>query len=404
MLTPTVARSERIDVRMANLHFYPRYSGASLRFSGYSEGLAARGVTLGVVAGRDAGQHVDGALAPTEVLQGMPVWRVPVPDGTSARRHWTFWRGLTERVLREGSSVDVLQAFSLTPASIPWLIRLRAAGIPLLFVHTVMGSKHESAIRRWRGRAYWSQGLRLFHRIVTSTTVMRDALQAQGVTTPVDVVPNGVDLCRFRPVESAHERIEFRHALGLSPEAEIVLFLGPIHPRKGPDLLVAAWRQVAARHPGAALLMVGPRHDQTDPSLRAWGASLQVAATDSVRFVGMVDDPEVYLRNADVFVFPSEREGMGNVALEAFASGLATVLVPFRGLAPEHGEPGRHYHLAERSAAALFEALDLLLSDATRRQALASQARAWAEETLDLEPVLDQYAAVYRSLAADGRT
>jgi glycosyltransferase involved in cell wall biosynthesis len=120
---------------------------------------------------------------------------------------------------------------------------------------------------------------------------------------------------------------------------------------------------------------------------------------DRVTFVGRVQDVEEYMRAADVFVLPTHREGMPNVVLEAFASGLPSVLTPFRGLPEELGRPGQEYVLVEHDVSLLGQAIVDLLSDASRREQVGQAAFRWAREQLDLEKSLDRLAEILNDVA-----
>jgi glycosyltransferase involved in cell wall biosynthesis len=122
-----------------------------------------------------------------------------------------------------------------------------------------------------------------------------------------------------------------------------------------------------------------------------------------VTFTGAVDNVEAYLQTADVFVFPSRKEGMPNVVPEAFACGLASILTPFKGLPDEFGRPGEQYVLVERNAEALATAINAILDDPERRRQLGRRGRKWVEEHLDVEISLDRYADLYYELANDSR-
>ena len=102
-------------------------------------------------------------------------------------------------------------------------------------------------------------------------------------------------------------------------------------------------------------------------------------ATDRVHFAGVVRNVEVYLRASDVFVFPSQREGMPNAVLEAMASGLPVILTPFTGLSEDFGKPGQEYLLAERDPKALAAQITKLLENDELRNNLGLHARNWVE-------------------------
>jgi glycosyltransferase involved in cell wall biosynthesis len=192
--------------------------------------------------------------------------------------------------------------------------------------------------------------------------------------------------------------------LGLGAESEIVLFVGPLTKRKGLDCLAAAWKRVARERPHAHLVLVGPERapHAEGGSFGEWiRAQLgRGVGADRVTFAGRVSNVEEYLRAADLFVFPSRWEGMPNVVCEAFASGLACILTPFLGLPAEFGTPGEQYILVDHDPEHLGAAISTLLANPELRGTLGRAARAWAEDHLDREQSLDQWAALCRDVAA----
>jgi glycosyltransferase involved in cell wall biosynthesis len=117
------------------------------------------------------------------------------------------------------------------------------------------------------------------------------------------VVPNGVDLDRFRP----GDRAAARAALGL-PAGPLAVCVGRLSRQKGQDVLLAAWPSV--RVEGAALALVGDGPDH---------AALAAAAPPGVRFAGRSEDVRPWYAAADVVVVPSRWEGMALTALEGLA-------------------------------------------------------------------------------------
>jgi glycosyltransferase involved in cell wall biosynthesis len=218
------------------------------------------------------------------------------------------------------------------------------------------------------------------------------------------MIPNGVNLKRFRPADGSEERQELRHALGIAKDDLVVATVGAVMPRKGHDLLLESWVGLAKRFPSAHLLIVGPRADLHDPKLADFGARLRElversGAPDRVHFVGMAENVEAYLRAADLFVLASQREGFPNSVLEAMATGLPAVLTRFIGFSERLGRADEQYRLADATPDALGTAIAGLLDDAELRRRLGRAAQRWVSENLDVERSLDRYASLYRELA-----
>jgi glycosyltransferase involved in cell wall biosynthesis len=241
--------------------------------------------------------------------------------------------------------------------------------------------------------------------IIVSSTVLRDMMVGLGVKNRIEIIPNGVDLQRFRPVEDEDERQALRVSLGMSEHRKVIITVGAIHPRKGTDVLLEGWVRLIKDHPGTELFLVGLRKDLSYPDLAEFRRKLETlitasGASDRVHFTGLVRNIEEYLRAADVFVFPSVREGMPNVVLEAMASGVSVILTPFIGLSEDFGKPGKEYLLSDRDPEALSSSMAAILNDSRLQTRLGHRGRTWVEGTMDIEKILDRYAAFYRGLAA----
>jgi glycosyltransferase-like protein len=154
-----------------------------------------------------------------------------------------------------------------------------------------------------------------------------------------ELVCNGVDAERYRPARSATERAEARIDAGLG-DRFTVMTVGGIEPRKGSLTLLdgfAALRELVPERDPLLLIAGGTtlfdyRHERDRFAERA--VALGVDA--HVRVLGPLEAEtmERLFRAADVFAFPSVREGFGLAALEALAAELpvvATDLDVFRG-------------------------------------------------------------------------
>jgi glycosyltransferase-like protein len=145
------------------------------------------------------------------------------------------------------------------------------------------------------------------------------------------LVRNGVDTERYRPPRDARERDAARAAFALG-ERLTVLAVGGIEPRKGSLTLLDGFaglrRARPARDPllviagGATLFDYRDEIERFARRRRALGLG-----DDAVRVLGPVTDAqlEALYHAADVFAFPSVKEGFGLVVLEALASGLPVV-------------------------------------------------------------------------------
>jgi glycosyltransferase involved in cell wall biosynthesis len=400
-----------VDVLLAAFRFHPVYAGPAIRFKRYATGFRERDVDLRVfsahleVDGQAGARRMgEGERLDPDVVDGIAVQRVHVSEAQPRLQLFRYYRALARYLEVIPRRPDVVQLLTLTPWASPWYRKIRRMGVPLVYTSTMMPTPGLA----WYKRRLDRIPLRWLDCVVVSTGVMRDAMGGATSRLRVEVIPNGLDLERFQPVDSEEQRRTIRDRLGLDPAAELLLFLGGVlNHRKGVDVLADAWPRVAAERPAARLVLVGPQADELKPQgpqaafLEGVRRSLASApgGLDRVVFTGPVDNVQDYLRAADVFVFPSRKEGMPNAVPEAFGCGLASVLTAFEGLPEEFGRPGEQYVLSPRTPEGLSKAVIGLLESPDRRRALGGAARAWVEANLGVDRSLDRYAELYRELS-----
>ena len=195
------------------------------------------------------------------------------------------------------------------------------------------------------------------------------------------LVRNGVDARRFRPARDTAERARDRAACGLG-ERFAVLTVGGIEPRKGSLVLLDGFARLRAALPGhdPVLLIAGGTtlFDYRDELERFDERARALGVTEHVRVLGPQTPAgiERLFRAADVFAFPSVKEGFGLAALEALAAGLPVVasdIDVFRGFLA-HGESALLAPVGD--GAALGTALARLARDEHLRDALRRGGRA----------------------------
>lgn len=204
------------------------------------------------------------------------------------------------------------------------------------------------------------------------------------------VVPRGRDPHAF-PFQPQGVRVSTRQALGIPERSPVLLSVGRLEPQKGITHLLAALPQIARKHSDAVMLLAG-KDGRSAPQLRRQAADLRC----DVRFLGHRADVAALLAAADVFCFPSEREGLGGVLVEALAVGcpiVASSIAPIIDVlgAADRQHAGTLTPVGDPSAIAW--AIDNTLSDPERANACAKRGRDHFEESFTIDHVTGQMMA-----------
>jgi glycosyltransferase involved in cell wall biosynthesis len=200
----------------------------------------------------------------------------------------------------------------------------------------------------------------------------------------IRVIPNGIDVSEFRPMD----RAEARRRLDLPPDARIVLFVADLvaDRRKGLRLLLKAFQQITDI-PGLLLVTLGRGNFEGGAATRHLG-SLQHS-----------EELRAAYSAADAFAMPSLQDNLPNTILESMACGTAVVGFSAGGVheAVGHGTSGLLAPTSDH--AALAASLRRILENVTLRRALAQNARARAEREFSVELQAKRYADLYHELA-----
>ncbi len=136
-------------------------------------------------------------------------------------------------------------------------------------------------------------------------------IRRMGFNQPVAIIPNGIDIPRLIDKKSNNFKT--------------LLFLGRIHPNKGLDMLLPAWKAIQNNFPDWNLKIVGPDNNGYLLKMKKLSENLLL---ERVEFVGSLygDDKWQAYAKADLFILPSYSENFGMSVAEALASGTPAIV------------------------------------------------------------------------------
>ena len=280
---------------------------------------------------------------------------------------------------------DVLNCHSSTDS---WLAAIACATLrdrPVLVrTRHISASVPRNAATRWLyGRA---------ERIVTTGERLRLQVVAEtgARETRVISIPTGIDLERFAPGD-AHAA---RASLGLAGDAPVVGIVATLRSWKGHRYLLQAVATMDRRD--VVLLVVGDGPQRS--ALEALASELGLA--ERVRFAGNQGDVAPWMRAMDVFCLPSyANEGVPQALMQAMACALPVITTPVGSIGEIVADGESGVMVSPQDAVALRSALEALLDDPARRQALAARARQVARERFGEQRMIGRMVQVFREAA-----
>lgn len=212
------------------------------------------------------------------------------------------------------------------------------------------------------------------------------------------VILNGIDFDRVRLSRSdARDLIRREFDAG---DRFVILCVARLHPEKGYEFLFQAVAQLRKRFDRLLLLIAGEGTFRDDyvRLVRDLGCA------DIVRFVGFRSDVPDLMAAADLVVLPSVAEAFGLVLTEALYLGTPIVATRAGGI-PEIVDDGVDGILVPPAdSGALADAIEKLIRDPGRRQALVGKGRQKVRDRFSFTHMVRQYESVYSELIGPARS
>jgi alpha-maltose-1-phosphate synthase len=324
------------------------------------------------------------------------------------------WDRVTDTVLRVFSE-DLSMADAVGDADLvhspPWYANLAGHLASLRYGIPHVATVHSlEPLRPWKaeqlGGGYalssWAERVALGSAaaVVAVSDGMRGDVLAAYPEIPADrvrVIRNGIDTVEYAPDPGASMLAEF----GIDPERPYVIFVGRITRQKGVPVLL---RAAAELDPAAQLVLCAGAADTPalGEEVASLVAGLQATRSGVIWIPEMLPKPSVIqlLTHALIFVCPSVYEPLGIVNLEAMACATAVVASRVGGIPEVVAEGATGLLVPPDDPAALADAMNALLRNPGRADAMGRAGRLRAVDEFSWDAVATQTAALYAELLA----
>jgi glycosyltransferase involved in cell wall biosynthesis len=287
----------------------------------------------------------------------------------------------------EGREFEVAFVNTATAFTFPWAEAAAQLGIPAVwaihesFPPPVLWGNVSPAIRRRAEAALAGAELAIFEAEATRRLFEPPLREGHGL-----VLPYGLDLGPIDATRAGLNRAGKRRELGVDEEAELVLCVGTVEPRKAQLPLAQAFGRIADDHPRAKLVFVGGRDDADTEALEGFIEASELGR--QIEVVHVTPDVQDWYAIADLLVCASDIESLPRTVLEAMAYQTPVLATSVFGL-PELIEDGVTGWLCEpKDMPALAAALDRALSSSAEERREIGQA---ARRLVERRHALDAY-------------
>lgn len=304
--------------------YYPEINGVANSVYLLKQELEAKGHTVYVIT----------TTTPNPPENEVNVYRVPsvscsfVPE----RRIGLFYQPLLAKKIRH-MKLDLIHTHTEFSIGIFGRIMAKELFLPVVHTYHTIYEDYTHYIKNYisnenrarkLARSFSRISVRSVEEIIVPTKKVEELLTSYGVPGDITVIPTGIDLERFKQVDSHEVRAEYRKELGLSDTDKVILYLGRVSKEKNIEEIMRYLDSFFDKHEDARFVIVGDgeyKKEVLEPFKK------ELRNGDRILFAGAKPWDEIthYYQMADVFVSASTSETQGLTYIEALASGLPVV-------------------------------------------------------------------------------
>ncbi|NUM25106.1 MAG: glycosyltransferase family 4 protein [Candidatus Buchananbacteria bacterium] len=240
-------------------------------------------------------------------------------------------------------------------------------------------------------RPFYKKIYRTADHIQSISTFLEERALKYGYAGAKSVVPNGVDLEKFKKEFSAEELAALRQQLNLSKDDKVIITTSRLVHKNGVDTLIQAVKDLPVK-----LLILG----SGELEIQLKSLAQEIGVRDKILFLGHIDQQDLpkYLKLSNVYVRASRSEGLGSAFLEAMAAGLPVIGTNVGGI-PDFLKDGENGFFCEvNNPRDLANKIQLLLGDENLSSYVAENGRAMVFEKYDWRQIADEMKNIFNHL------
>jgi glycosyltransferase involved in cell wall biosynthesis len=205
------------------------------------------------------------------------------------------------------------------------------------------------------------------------------------------IIPNGIDTKLFSPNINKPDKLR---GLDINPESFVITCVARLRRGKGHKFLLESFENIFKKHKNTTLLLVGDgeREEELRKQIKNY------TSKNNIFFLGNRNDIPEILAISDIFVLPTEAEGMSNAIIEAMAAGIPIITTDI----PENKELIKNSEMGilipTQDIKEIQKNSSLLLNNADLRKRLGGNARSEIKKHYDINVVVEKMQDFYKFL------
>jgi len=257
------------------------------------------------------------------------------------------------------------------------------------------GDSEEHFKKRWFGmiNLSWRLALKKTKILTVISAYLAERARKFGYKGEIQIIPNGVDLNKFK-VESSKLKVkELKNKLGISENEKVIITVSRLVEKNGVGDLIESMGYLSA---DVKLIIIGGGELEAD--LKSKIADLKLS--DRVIMLGSINNQALpqYLAAADIFVRPSLSEGQGISFLEAMAAGVPIIATPVGGIVDflRDGETG--WFCGVKDPHSIAEKIKYVFDERNKDKVreVVNKAKEMVEKTYDWDLIAEKMKTVFK--------